>query len=180
MLFFRFGEVPSGGRSVNFLKLTGRQREDFHDDLLFGGYDVALSRVPSDALEPGVSAFSLSSGRPVLSNFKLLSTFTDRVDKGDPIFLIDGSVVGTGEDGEPLVSSISSIREISCSKDELVSAALDELKQHFQTVKAPKAPVDDRSGYRVHYFWNDGSPSFVLRGWEFSGCLDDFVKSWNS
>lgn len=57
--YLRFGEIPENGKSVNFLKVTNDQNEDFSYLLRCGEVEAAFDMVPEAAFEPGVSAFDL-------------------------------------------------------------------------------------------------------------------------
>lgn len=125
----RFGEIPKSGKSLNYMRLTGDQRNDVsemdHDNLevqirFYIGNVNSWKNVNFDDLwEAGVSVFEERDGLPVISNKEQVLSLKNRI--GDAIYLVEGEKVGTGEDGEPL------LKITSAEKIEIDSSILESL-----------------------------------------------------
>lgn len=61
MYFLRFGEIPKNEKSINFLKMTNDQNDNFTYALDVYGYNEALECVPECAYEKGVSCFGFKT-----------------------------------------------------------------------------------------------------------------------
>lgn len=125
----RFGEIPKSGRSLNYRRLTGDQRNDVsemdHDNLEVQ-IRFYIENVNSwknvnfdDLWETGVSVFEERDGLPVISNREQVLSLKNRI--GDAIYLVEGEKVGTGEDGEPL------LKITSAEKIEIDNSILESL-----------------------------------------------------
>lgn len=125
----RFGEIPKSGRSLNYRRLTGDQRNDVsemdHDNLEVQ-IRFYIENVNSwknvnfdDLWEAGVSVFEERDGLPVISNREQALSLKNRI--GDAIYLVEGEKVGTGEDGEPL------LKITSAEKIEIDNSILESL-----------------------------------------------------
>lgn len=137
MNFIRFGAIPESGKSVNFMKLNFAQAEEFAQDLKFYGYESAIRGIPGEALESGVSCFLADSENlPILENVKQANSLAIRI--GASAYMVSGEIVGTGEDGEPLVD-VSSAEKIEISKETLIGVILSFLKKSY--AKCAPAPT---------------------------------------
>lgn len=107
----RFGEIPTSGKSLNYMKLTASQREDvaemdhsrLESQIRFYIENVnSWKKVDYDSLwENGVSVFEENNGLPIIRNEMQAKSLRNRLD--DVIYFVEGEQVGTGEDGEPLL-----------------------------------------------------------------------------
>lgn len=111
MRAIRFGEIPQSGKSLNYMKLTGDQRNDvawmdhsnLENEIRFAIANCRSWRnVNFDELwEAGVSVFEEENGLPIIHNEKQAKSLKNRI--GKVAFIVEGEKVGTGEDGEPLL-----------------------------------------------------------------------------
>ena len=70
--YMRLGEIPTDGRSVNFLKMTSSQKDAFHDSDIKGADTRA--DIPEECKEGGVSVFEIGKdGMPVFENLRQVS-----------------------------------------------------------------------------------------------------------
>lgn len=110
--YLRFGEIPAGGRSINFMKLSFNQNSSFHYSISGGFVESAYAKIPESALEPGISCFDLDAdGNPVLDNIRLVCSFCARLGGGKdcdgvPImpevaYIIEGSSPNAGTTSFP-------------------------------------------------------------------------------
>lgn len=137
MKYLRFGDIPENGKSINFLKLTNRQNEDFTDACKIGTYEDALQFVPEDAFECGVSVFEIDeSGMPALDNLRLVSSMISRID--DKVYEVSGKQMGIGNDGEPLIKIEKIEKKRSINREKLISHAVSTLCRNFKSVKFNK------------------------------------------
>ena len=169
MEYLRFGAIPKNGKSVNFLKLTNEQSENFTFFIEIGDIDYAYESVPDSALEDGVSCFSIVDGLPELSNIRLASALAVRLN--EPVYLVTGNVVSYGRDGEPLIS-VDSFKEISIDKDTLISYLMDSLKNHYKVVQANNC---DSLFDRVYRFASGDSFYYSFGGYDFYSPVN---KDW--
>ena len=133
MKAIRFGEIPNSGKSLNYLKLTADQRSDVSEmdhanlesEIRYFIENVnSWKRVDYDSLwECGVSVFEEENGLPAIRNIKQSRSLKNRI--GDVIYLVEGERVGTGEDGEPLMS-ITSATKIEIETSVLESLLMEE------------------------------------------------------
>ena len=64
-----------------------------------------------DVLEKGVSVFEIDErNNPILSNEKLRKSYESRKDR--KMYLVNGDVVGIGQDGEPLLKNVTIVKEL--------------------------------------------------------------------
>lgn len=134
MNYLRFGEIPEGGKSINFLRLSFAENEAFTEKLNTSGYSEAVAGLPAHCFEPGLSVFEMDAdGLPVLSNINLVRSLSVRI--GAPVYEITGKVAGTGADGEPLLKNIKIIKKRRISKDKLINCILCALVSHFRNAK---------------------------------------------
>lgn len=132
--FIRFGEIPVHERSVNFLKMTNSEREDFTAIVEVGGYAQALKDVKQSCYEKGVSVFRKDiDGLPLLENLMQMTSLLARI--GCKVYEVEAVVVGTGNDNEPLVRNIRVIKQHRIDKGKLLEKILRQLIQNFRNVK---------------------------------------------
>lgn len=113
MSFIRFGEIPPGERSINFMKMSFAVNEDFTYECENFGAEFAYSRVDEKYLECGVSVFEIDdNGKPIALNDGLKKALDFRLKEKCVCYLVDGDVVGYGHDGEPLLRNIKIIRQL--------------------------------------------------------------------
>lgn len=198
MKYLRFGEIPEGGNSINFLRLSFAENEAFTETLNASGYSEAVAALPADCLEPGLSVFEMDAdGLPVLSNINLVRSLSVRI--GAPVYEIAGEIAGTGEDGEPLITGVNVIKRRRISKDKLINCILRALVSHFRSAKK----TDPESGCcELHTFtvqkkinivtgeqvdrWTPATGKewilqpeqklYSFAGWEFSDPVGGFCK----
>lgn len=112
-MFLRFGEIPENERSINWMKVKFDDQRDFEWALESHSFEDALGMIRNleDVLESGLSVFEIDQNyNPVLSNEKLQKSYNSRLGK-KKMYLVDGDVVGTGQDGEPLIRNVKIIKE---------------------------------------------------------------------
>lgn len=118
--YLRLGVIPSNEKSVNWRQLTLEQRKDLREAIEVYGetpekaiksllYTHSWSGLTlNDLFEAGVSVFELNENdEPILSNEKLIKSYEIR--KDEERHIVTGDVVGTGEDGEPLLINIKEV-----------------------------------------------------------------------
>lgn len=133
MKAIRFGEIPKSGKSLNYMKLTGDQRNDvawmdhsnLENEIRFAIENTrSWHNVDYDSLwEAGVSVFEESNGLPIIRNAEQSRSLKNRI--GDVIYLVEGERVGTGEDGEPLMS-ITNATKIEIDRAVLESLLMED------------------------------------------------------
>ena len=141
--FVRFGSIPENEMSLNYLKLTGEQRDDisnFTDDgrltpleavrrlkkLGLSGWDKINE---DDIFEKGVSVFNTSTGIPKIENLKQAQSMAVRLDKD--LYKVTGKEIGKGEDGEPILQDTKS-EKLSFNKKEMIDDLVETLKKNFE------------------------------------------------
>lgn len=141
--YLRFGEIPAGGRSINFMKLSFDQNSSFHYSISGGFVESAYAKIPESALEPGISCFDLDAdGNPVLDNIRLVCSFCARLGGGkdcdgvpimpDAAYIIEGEEAGRGNDGEPLVSNARIVERLDYDPEKMLDFAIAEMKKNFK------------------------------------------------
>lgn len=103
MLFLRFGEIPKNEKSINFIKSSG-DVELFSCDFEYPGENKQI------VYENGVSVFEIDQKTllPVLNTLPLCLSFSTRITTN--AYIIDAEQVGNGNDNEPLVRNIESLK----------------------------------------------------------------------
>lgn len=150
MRYLRFGEIPKNGKSVNFLKLTNEQNEDFTYACEVGSYEKALAELPEEAFEAGLSVFEIDeNGMPKLDNLQLVSSMLIRADA--PIYEISGDVVGIGNDGEPLIEVEKVEKKRRISKEKLINHAVSTLCKNFKNAEFVGNSDDSECHLRSFY-----------------------------
>lgn len=130
MKFLRLGEIPPNKKSINFLKLTFAQNEDFSFDLEMGCVDSAFNSIPEDAFEEGLSVFKINEDEmPILENIQLIDSFLQRLESAT--YIVYGDIVGTGNDGEPLIN-VNSFEKIEINKYKAIEYVINVLKANFK------------------------------------------------
>lgn len=196
MKYLRFGKIPKNGKSVNFLKLTNDQNEDFTYACEIGETEQAFAELPESAFEDGVSVFEMDeSGMPRLDNLRLVSSMLSRIDY--PLYEVEGDEVSRGNDGEPLISVLKA-KESHIGREDLLLHAISVLCKSFKSSKF-EGGVDGGSVRLGHFFveektnvetgetvsiWQDVSggvwvrkpprTEYTVNGWVFSEPIDGF------
>lgn len=121
--YIRFGEIPDCERSLNYLKINFDQQEDIRwsDKQPFDAAKWCKKNCNSwknvdieSIFEPGVSVFDMDEdGNPVLDNEALSSSWSVREEQEKPCYIVTGDVVGTGQDGEPLLKNVRIIDKVA-------------------------------------------------------------------
>lgn len=194
--YLRIGEIPPSGKSVNYLKMTYAQNEDFTQNIQEYGYEFAVKKLPEDVFEAGISVFELDIHNPIFRNLQQLTSFCSRVVDRN-IYEVTGDIVGTGNDGEPLLDNVHIVKQIHLSKKQTKDIVLRTLCSKFRTVEV-KDPQDDSLGFlsscerlriNIHTgekknFYDDFSgdgwvalpdvQTFIFSGWFFSDPVEGF------
>ncbi len=134
MRYLRFGYLPKNGKSINFLKLTNSQNEDFTYSCEVSSYEEALAELPENCFENGLSVFEIDeNGMPKLDSLQLVSSMLARIDS--KVFEISGERVGTGNDGEPLIAVEKVEKKRRISKEKLINHAISTLCKNFKNAE---------------------------------------------
>lgn len=133
MHFLRFGEIPKNEKSINFLKMTNDQNDNFTYAFDIYGYGEALECVPEYAYEKGVSCFDFKNNVPGLDSIELLRSFCARIK--DKCYIIEAKQISTGNDGEPLVKNVQIVEEWQTTEKERAQLAHNILCAMFSNVK---------------------------------------------
>lgn len=113
MKFIRYGEIPPGERSINFIKMSLDDNADFTHECKYNPV-VAYSFVKEKDLEIGVSCFYADKDElPIIENEKQQKSYEIRIKEKCVAYLVSGNEVGKGIDGEPLIRDIKIIKKIS-------------------------------------------------------------------
>lgn len=198
--YIRFGEIPKSGKSVNFINLSFDESANFNYEIEQGNIGEAYDLVSSDALEDGVSVFDCNgdSFLPVLSNLRLVKSLLARLDSA--IYLAEGEEVGRGQDGEPLIRSVTIIKKRRIKKEVLLDLVLEVLLKSFENAAFDASKevdsyqiyefggwerVNKKSGERVSEYEEVANPAewvlsplkvrYCWMGWTFSNPVKDFA-----
>lgn len=197
--YIRFGEVPKSEKSVNFINLSFDESANFNYEVEQGNIDEAYSLIPPDALEDGVSVFDCDKHSiPILSSLRLVKSLLARLDSA--IYLVEGEEVGRGQDGEPLIRSVTIVKKRRIKKEILLDLVLEVLIKNFENASfdAPKEVdsyqiyefggrerVNKKSGERVSEYEEVANPAewvlsplkvrYCWMGWTFSNPVKDFA-----
>lgn len=129
--YIRFGEIPSNEKSVNFIKLSFIQNDNFTCALDHGDTAGAYDCIPDDAFEPGVSVFDCRDDfLPILSNLRQIRSMLGRIDH--TCYVVTGDQVGTGQDSEPLIRCVKIVKKIEIEKKAILDYVLEILLKHFE------------------------------------------------
>lgn len=176
--FVRFGQIPDSQRSLNYLKLTGDQRADITDMLSDGDrtpYEAALWLKNNtrdwknvdldDIFEQGVSVFKADSdGMPKIDNLDQAMSFAARI--GQPLYSVKGKVIGTGQDGEPLLTGASG-KKANISNVKMQDKIISTLKKNFAEHQGTKDPSENENVIYSFTDWKTGEKSIMYMGIEF-------------
>lgn len=195
--YLRFGEIPKNGKSVNFLKMTNDENEDFTYCINSGEFERAFEIVPECAFEKGVSVFEIDNNEmPALSNLQLISSLLLRADK--MAYIVTGEEVGRGNDGEPIIVIEKVEHEKRFSKSDLVSYSISAMRSNF--AKSEYDAKEDYGSDKIFYFYKEykvnrktgekvdrwtttkgkdwalmpGIKEYVLNGWTFTDPVNGF------
>ena len=156
--YIRFGQIPKGGRSVNFIKLTFEQSEDFNFYLENFGHEKAETVVPPDCFEPGLSLFKMGKdGLPVLNTLDQVQSLLIRLN--DPAFEVSGNEIGTGQDREPLIDSLQIIKRRRFSQEKIINHVLRVMILNFGHCE--KLPDEAGKDLSLHSFYRDEKINIV-------------------
>ena len=152
--YLRFGEIPPGNRSINFLKMKLSECKDFSWRLENYGADETFGKyVPENVLEEGISVFRMSDdGMPILDNMQITMSLASRIEK--PIYELTGEEVGIGNDGEPLISNITEIERVYINQDVLANYIISVLARNFMKVTPPQED-DERNIDCIFEFYHE-------------------------
>lgn len=171
--YLRFGEIPVNEKSINFLKMSNQQVEDFSDCLRMGYPEDAFELVPEGAYESGLSVFEIGSeGLPLIESMRQIISLSVRLK--EPKFIVTGEKVGEGNDSEPLIN-IKSVKPIEIDKRKLIDLIQNTLRSNFSNVKYNKE--EDFGTNEVHCFYTGEVPEYCFNGWVFMDPKDDFDVS---
>lgn len=175
--YLRFGEIPIGERSINFLKLRIQENKDFTWTKENSGYGEAVSQIPKKAFEPGVSVFEMGAdGLPVLHNMREARSLSARI--GCKIYQVSGDEIGHGNDGEPLIKNIKIEKTRRITAEKLEKHIFTFLASNF-CVANPTKEVTEPGDYEINYFWQEWQVNFETKKKEkHCGFVEDgFVRS---
>lgn len=173
MKFLRFGKIPESGKSVNFLKMTNNQVDNFSFCADIGDMEQAYEYVPTDAYEPGLSVFRMTpDGLPEIGNMRRIYSLCARLDES--AYIVTGEEVGQGNDDEPLVM-VESVKPAEIIKDQLVNLILSTLKNVF--ANAVYDASTDFGINEINAFYTKGKEEFCFNGWTFSDPVPGFDTS---
>ena len=175
--FLRFGNAPAEGKSINFLKLTTEQRQDVMDMVSDGSTPEeavkflkanlnSWANVNVDELyEEGLSVFVADKdGLPKLENLQQARSMASRIDK--PLYSVQGTQIGTGQDGEPLLKKYK-MTNMSVQKSALQNKILSSLKNNYLETSGKFDKNGDPHQILSFTDWNTGEKSVVYMGIEF-------------
>lgn len=198
MRYLRFGEIPENGKSVNFLKLTSSQNEDFTYTCEVSSYEEALAELPENCFEDGLSVFEIDeNGMPKLNNLQLVSSMLARLDS--KVCEVSGKQVGTGNDGEPLIAVEKVEKKRRISKEKLINHAISTLCKNFKNAEFVgnlgdsdcqlhsfyvEEKINIKTGEKVS-IWDSAASGdewvkipphteYTACGWTFSNPIDEF------
>ena len=169
--YIRLGEIPVDGRSVNFLKMTSSQKDAFHDTEIGGAGTRA--DIPEECKEGGVSVFEIGKdGMPVFENLRQVSSFCCRYGN-EKIYEVSGEEVGSGQDGEPLLSDVDIIKSRRISAEKASACVLSFMCRNFKSIQPGSDPDGSELGFfhfyedeKINIINGERSPSFAVNGSE--------------
>ena len=156
--FVRFGKRFKHGKSINYLAMNPRIKEEYSyklAELQYGYIDEdEFNKWCEEALEdfvwePHTSCFycDIKTNLPIVNNVsqaKTLIGFIQRFEENLPCqsFLVKGNQVGVGTDKEPLVD-VTQEEEINYNIDDLIHVVLNTMKRGFQQSQYASDSTDD-------------------------------------
>ena len=169
--YIRLGEIPEYGRSVNFLKMTSSQKDAFHDSEIEGADTRA--DITEECKEGGVSVFEIGKdGMPVFENLRQVSSFCCRYGS-DKIYEVSGEEVGSGQDGEPLLSDVDIIKSRRISAEKARACVLSFMCRNFKNVHPGSDPDGSELGFfhfyedeKINIITGERAQSFAVSGSE--------------
>lgn len=165
MIFLRLGEIPKNEKSINFLKMTNEQNENYTYTLEACGYDEALSFVPENAFENGISCFFIENDMPVLDSVELLRSFCARIKEAG--YIIEAEQTGKGQDLDPLVKNVRTAKRWQATEQEKIEIVHNILGKMFKIKKA--MPDCCRNSDLCDFTdWKTNKKSYVFNGVEYS------------
>lgn len=198
--YIRFGEIPKSGKSVNFIKMSFDESANFNYEIEQGNIDEAYSLITPDTLEDGVSVFDCDkhSMMPILSSLRLVKSLLARLDSA--IYLVEGEEVGRGQDGEPLIRSVTIVKKRRIKKETLIDLVLEVLLKNFENASfdaskevgscqvhefGGRQRINKKTGERVSEYEEVANPAewvlsplkvrYCWMGWTFSNPVKDFA-----
>lgn len=193
--YLRFGEIPPGEKSVNYLKMSGKEKDQFNL-ILEDSPEEAFDLIGNDQKEAGVSVFEIGTdGFPIFENLKQAASFCCRAGEL-PAFEVTGQEVGKGQDGEPLICGVKKIKRRRISAQKAVEHVRRFMCSHFSDIK-PGEPSEDPLGFfhfrkseKINIYTGERVESFaaygdewaalpdrdiyVVSGWEYSAPVQGF------
>ena len=193
MRCLRFGEIAD--RSINYLRLSFDENESFTYDLENFGYEEAVSNLPENCFESGMSVFEMTNDRlPRLSNLMLISSLLARINA--PVYEVEGTVIGRGNDGEPLLTDVMVIKRRRIKAEQLKCHVLRIMASSFyECIKTDndagpnlissyvEQKINIKTGERVYILEQTCGDDWVkipahfeytCFGWTFSNPVDGF------
>lgn len=171
--YLRFGEVPKNGRSINWLSLTLDDKDIVSYDLENGGKNID-NMLKEEHYEKGVSVFELNkNGMPVINTLQLMVTLSNLLNDSVSVSIVAGKEVGRGNDSEPLLGSVKSIKGVKRDKAVYEKHILDSLKKNFKNYTGNI--TDDRGS--VYVDMKNGSPEVHYKGMTFTSHKKGFNVS---
>lgn len=183
--FVRFGKRFKHGKSINYLAMNPRIKDDYSYKLaeLQYGYidedefnDWCENALEDFVWEPNTSCFycDKTSNLPIVKNVSQVKTligFIQRFEQGLPCqaFLVQGEQVGVGTDKEPLVN-VTQEESIEYDIDDLIDVALNALKNGFKTL----LPADNNSDDFIY----TGGSSYQYKNMIFMNPKPDFIANY--
>ena len=174
--YVRFGRA-AGDKSINYRKLSFRQSEDVSFAISQGvePLDYINQQIEigtrnwrgvnvEDIVEDGVSVFKADkNGLPIIENMPQAMSLASRLDR--KMYKVTGKVIGTGQDGEPLIGGAKSA-PAQFNKADLQDRIINTLKENFGEWSGTK---DETSDGQIRWFtdWRTGEKSCVFMGYEF-------------
>lgn len=170
MHYLRFGKIPKNGKSINFMKMTFQQSEDFSYCLENFGYEKAAEEVPEECFEQGLSVFKMGkNGLPVIETIQQVRSLLARLN--EPAFEVTGKEVGAGQDEEPLINGVQILKKRRFLREKIVSHVLRVMVSNFAHCEkiSNEAPTD----LALHSFYKDEKIN-ILTGEKKEACLCPF------
>ena len=172
--YIRFGYIPKSGRSLNYLKLSGNQRSDLTEMMEGTGREpeevlkecielFGWKKNLDECFEPGLSVFKAdAAGLPIIETMEQAESLAHRIGK-EKIFAVYGKEVGTGQDGEPLVS-VNRSKEIDIDNESLYNVIHKFLESRYTVTEREEPSPDGMNRLYTFSDWKTGEKSYVYLG----------------